>query len=358
MFASSAPPRPSTPDHPSVIESLRVRGHEVQLGRVLAGLCADAGCARAFVRLLLRTAAKDSKIGARSKGLRVPRDIAAVGELHMTRRRPGIDQEERARADLFLSGQGFKITCELKINSDYNRKQLREYLAQGLVACVVRNPGSRGLDASVTSHRNWLGEVAWKDLAFGLAKLPVPGADGPQWLDLLSVLESDGDFERKKPPEINDEDRAFVLEVAEAVVDKLSRSTDARVRAFAQQVAAEPLFDRGPWARARIMDVEEPRDEYWRIRIKNCRMRTAEMGVAWMAWKPARSGQRARHRALQDKDFSSLYGGEQYQRIVSLDFRRDRDRSKQASEAAYRLVKQVVDVGLLEYDMDRLGIET
>ena len=123
-------------DRPSVIESLRVRAGEVQLGRVLAGVCSDQPCASAFARLLLRSAGRDPTVGDRISPIRVPRRLRVSGELPLTRRLPGVDQEARARADLFFEGKDFKLVCELKINSGYQPRQLQEYLRKAPVVAV------------------------------------------------------------------------------------------------------------------------------------------------------------------------------------------------------------------------------
>lgn len=343
-------------DHPSVIESLRVRAGEVQLGRVLAGICSDQKCASAFARLLLRVDKRDSTAANRAADIRVPRRIRVSGELPLTRRLPGLDQAASARADLFFEGKDFNLVCELKINSGYQPRQLQEYLRKAPVVAVVRNPGKHRLSKAIRSNPNWLGEIAWADIADDLRRLPMEGRQREQWLDLLRVLNEDGDFDRERPPEITEDDRDFVRQVAERVLGRLRRSRDPRARAIAGELVAAPLFDRGPWARARLL-TEDREHEFWRLSIKNRSLHTAELRVSWLAWNPARRGQAAMYRKLMAMGFSREYDGDQYRRTMPLPLRMGADRLDQVADATYRAIKPIVDLGLIDYELEFLEVE-
>lgn len=349
---------PSRIDHagsPSVIESLRIRGDEVQLGRVLAGICTQEKCARALASLLLKTAALNPDIGHRAARLRVPQGVRSYRELLLTRRSPGAHRKAAGRADLVLGGGGFKLICELKINSKYEENQLLQYLKESPVVAIVRDPNPKRLPARVRSHPHWLGEVAWADISNGLSKLPwLSEREREQWLDLLTVLEENGDFDRTQPPEIKDDDRAFVLTVTSRVISRLRRSKDARHRAFAKQLSASPLFDRGRWARARITDSEG--EEYWRIGIRDLHSRTPELAVSWIAWVPARAGQARMHKELEADEFRPTPGGYVYRRTQQLRPGRGEDRVKHVTDAAHRDIRAVIAAGLLDYELDRLEI--
>ena len=291
---------------------------------------------------------------ARSSGIRVPRQTTVSTELPFTRRLPGLEQDVKGRADLFFEGKDFKLICELKINSGYQPRQLQEYLRRAPVVAVVRDPGKQRLSKAIHSRPSWLGEVAWEDIADGLSELPLVGAEQNQWMDLLRVLREDGDFDRVRPPEISDDDQGFALRVAEGVLERLRRSRDKRARAIASELVAVSLFERPPWARARLR-TEDGNHEFWRIGIKNRKLRTAEVRVSWLAWTPARSGQAGMYRELEAMGFSREYDGEQYRRTIPLPPPGGRDRVDQAADAAYRAVKPIVDVGLIDYELDFLG---
>jgi hypothetical protein len=237
-----------------VIRALRFAGEEVQFGLVLASVCLDPGVAAAFADLVIARA-RYGNPSARRRARRQHGEIYCLGEQQLNarvaRRLSRARTKDVGRVDLkFAGAAGWKLAIELKLNSDFGRKQLQGYAEWGPVACIVRDPSHV---VRMTDHPNWVGVVSWDSVTDDLRALPVDPRWAPDWRALLDVMESDGDFDVKVPDSREGAAQAELLQkVAQPLVERLAKELRRVYKANAQAAAsglkASRVFQSRTWA--------------------------------------------------------------------------------------------------------------
>lgn len=347
-----------------VISALRVAGDEYQLGRVLAALCTSPEVARAFLQVVLVGASENDALRDRVTDVRLPRHIACSPEHALIRTGRGAvrgQAKQLGRADLFFEARDFKLVVELKIDSAYRKQQIRRYLRSGAhVLSIVRVPGAAQLGETIDEDDRWLGEVSWAEIAEALASLPIAGKDREVWLDLLAVLEADGDFDPAKLRRATEADGELAFSAGCDALERLKRRRRLSslelglIRTFA--VAPPQLGRSRGWADI----VDEEVTSFFRVGVRRAKSRTPEIVFDWMPWsrQPPGSGQAAMHASLVDQhDFARMGGpGRHYYRAVRhLNSAPGIDVAKLAADWIYSCAAAVADEGLLRYDAERLG---
>ena len=343
------------------MNELRTSGDEPQLTRVLAAvLASDADATRSFLKLLLDNAAEDPAIGHRARSLRLPRKVACSPEHGLIRRGRGRARrqaEALGRADLLFTADRFRLICELKIDSRYQKDQIARYLDSGdHVISIVRKPTAAGLGKRIARHDRWLGEVAWASIKSGLRQLPLKGKLRQQWLDLLAVMEEDGDFEETKRRSAGKKDTKLAEEATKAAVRRFGRSRrlDAAHRRFFKGLEIKP----GVGFRFGFAEVfDEDGTPYWAVLARDARTRTPELMIEWYPWPraPVGSGQREMHERLEVDyhfDRGTRGGVPYYTKRQTLTADPGSDPVDEAAAWVYSQMAAVADVGLLDYDAD------
>jgi hypothetical protein len=343
-----------------IIEELRSGGDEFQITRVLAAVCASAPeISRAFVTSLLRAAATSPEIGHRARDLRVPSVISCTREHGLARvGRRAIARQKKTLGtpDLTFTADesDFHLICELKLNAPYRRDQINDYLQRqgAFVISVVRKP--RGMRSEVSEHERWLGEIAWSAIKEDLHRLPLAEHDRAIWLDLLDVMERDGDFEPTQPKRATEEDRAVAEGVASIVLAKLQSAVRERPGgdAYAEGLRIGRVRLGRRDARAPIEDARK--EVLFDLFVRNARLRTPSIGVDWYP----RGGRRAER---EERDMRErLEAGYRFRRRTGrggyFHFREGLNSKRDglvdaAGETAWRAVHGVVSLGLLDGDI-------
>ena len=194
--------RSSSQKH-ALTRGLRLRGNEAQVTQAIAAVAqADAGFARAFVRLVLRVARTDSRHAANVRTMGdPPAEITCQAEHSV------YDEYDYGlgRVDLRFDGDtDFTLFIENKLHSGFGFEQLQRYQAalrvlpderarSGLIAITSDVPSYGELDAGA---EGWLGAVRWARLYDeGLRDLVITDSDvRTQWRLLIDVLHDQGDL--------------------------------------------------------------------------------------------------------------------------------------------------------------------
>lgn len=259
------------------------------------------------------------------------------------------------RVDLFFAAKGFRLICELKIDSGYQPDQIRRYLASGdYVVSVVRAPGKASLTKDIQGSERWLGEVAWSQIDRGLQSLPLGRRDKQQWLDLLAALHADGDFDAEKARGASEDDVRLARAAAEGALERLRRMRrfDSAHRGLLRDLRIGSSFEGR--SRGWVPIVDTSGETYWFIGARNARSRRPEIVIDWLPWSEREPrGQRTMHRRLvQEHDFVRMgKPSAPYYRLREL-LARDpgADDPAQAVESATAAIAAVIEIGLLRYD--------
>ena len=178
-------------DSHAVIRSLRRPGDEVQLTRTIEKLAqTDQVFARGLLTLLIEQAPHRDKA---SRWFDAESTTEATAERPM--RIPGANPR---RIDLVLETSRLKLFIEVKLHSDYEPEQLRDYLRaikpdQGEFLVALTRDVSRFREPDEHAP-GWLGVIRWPHLAGPLRDLPDVGPLRQHWQLLLDVLEEDRDL--------------------------------------------------------------------------------------------------------------------------------------------------------------------
>jgi len=121
------------------------------------------------------------------------------------------------------------------------------------VAAVVRDLDHVFDSDKLRSNENWVGAVTWRALLSDLRTLPVTEPWTRDWLSLLEVAESDGDFDEGIPtlPEV-DAQRDLLLAIAPRVFEHLVNELRSKYRGHAEPairgLRARPVTQDRVWA--------------------------------------------------------------------------------------------------------------
>jgi hypothetical protein len=221
-----------------VVRALRFAGEEVQFGSVLEALCQDSRVAEAFAAAVVGKS-KGGNAAARRRVRRKHGDVSCLGEqrlqVRLTRRGAAARAKDVGRVDLkFVDPGDWRLAIELKLGAEFGYKQLERYATWGPVAAVVRDL-NQVLDADeLRSNDNWVGAVTWRALLPDLRTLPVTEPWDREWLSLLEVAESDGDFDQGIPtrPEV-DAQRDLLRAISPRVFEHLVHELRSKYRGSA-----------------------------------------------------------------------------------------------------------------------------
>ena len=247
MSTTSSSPRLSP-----IMMALRQTTDEVQLGRVLAAVCAEPTVGRQFVQAICKRA--EGGYGRPLKKIQaMPPTIDCIGEHVADVRLSRASLKRRARnagrIDLVFAGPRWKVGVELKLRSKFGVDQIRDYASAMPVVAIVP-------DASAVSAKgvaNWAGAVSWRTLVPDLRDLPVDSRWRAEWLSLLDVIEHDHDFDVRPPgaPREVVEARAVLAgvrdQLGEVFAEAVSRRRQVGGRRLAPTIEAfkpssEPLW--------------------------------------------------------------------------------------------------------------------
>jgi hypothetical protein len=301
-----------------VIRALRHTTDEVQFGRVIAAICQDPAVAAAFAAGVLRRA-KGGNVAARRRSRKLPDTIRCVEEQRLEARvsRRGLKQRARdaGRVDLDFAGSGgWKMVVELKLGAGFGDKQLERYGEEGPVAAVVRN---RVHVPVLRDHPGWLGAAIWRELLPDLEDLPVEPRWRPEWLQLLRVMDIDGDFATAAPdglPEVV-EARKRLETAAPAVLDgfraDLTRVYGPTAEAAVRRLRhTKPYGKRGPWAGFGLATPGEGAWVFFEIRnLWSPAPRLRLWHWHWADWRSRKAARAAYPRLRSNDGFRQLPDG-------------------------------------------------
>ena len=345
-----------------VIRGLRIGGDEVQFARVLADVCGGSThCARRFVKAVLNAAKADVPV----RGTVHCRHESGVvgygrGTIHKQAKKLGsVDL-------LFTDQRGLRLFCELKINDSYQPDQIPKYLAGGQashVVSVVRRPM---LKEGAGAGPRWLGEVTWGQIEEDLRNLPIRKPNvRTQWLDLLALMEKQGDFATGAPTDAADEDIEFINAVASRALrhlkSKLRAESDEGAALLAHDlITGEPFpSHQGRWACMEVQDREEPPNPYFTLSVRQVESGTGVLRVRWHPWDSPASlvkKQAAGHDKLTaHPDFDKVGGRTRpgYRFVRSIGGGSYKKKLTTATAYAKEAVDAVFTAGLLQYDIEQ-----
>jgi hypothetical protein len=301
-----------------IVRALRLTTDEVQFGRVLAAICQDPEVAEAFVSAVIDLAAGGNR--AAQRFARMPRsDVRCIDEQRLearvSRRALRHRAKDLGRVDLEFSGSdGWQLLVELKLDADFGDMQVERYVEQGIVAAIVRNPDEH---APRSSEVGWVGAASWSSLVPRLRTLPVDSRWRQEWLNLIEVMQADGDFAPVRPDGVPEVIAARELladaasTIREGFCEQLRRSygADAEI-AIRRLRLSKPSGKRGPWAG---FNINTPDDGPWLyIEIRNLWSRAPRIRVWHWHWpeRPVRREVRAAYERVPDPgSFRLLRGG-------------------------------------------------
>jgi hypothetical protein len=236
---------------------LRFAGEEVQFGSVLEAVCQDSRVADAFAAAVVGKS-KGGNAAARRRVRRKHGHVSCLGEqrlqVRLTRRGAAARAKDAGRVDLkFVDPGDWRLAIELKLGAEFGYRQLKRYATWGPVAAVVRDL-DHVLDADeLRSNDNWVGAVTWRALLPDLRTLPLTEPWERDWLSLLEVAESDGDFDEGIPtsPEV-DAQRDLLDAISPLVYDHLVNELRSKYRGSADPAVlglrARPVTQDRVWA--------------------------------------------------------------------------------------------------------------
>lgn len=239
----AAAPGRAWPASYALIRAMRYKADEVQLGRALYAVARQGGIAPALASAMIESVAP--RFAARARSLPpVPPDVACleqqqlfadVGRIRLRRRKRSVGWVD---LDFANPSGSWRLAVELKIDSDFQPRQLPGYLASGRpVIAVVRNPDHDRFDVDVPG---WIGAVAWSHLLPRLRALPVrPPELRAQWQIFLDVAEASGDFDVRKPSASTEAaaNRALLAPLRGQVLERFQRLLDEAYGADGRQFA-------------------------------------------------------------------------------------------------------------------------
>jgi hypothetical protein len=306
-----------------VVRALRLTTDEVQFGRVLAAICQDPVVAEEFVSAVVDLAEVGNEEAQRSA--RAPRsDVRCIDEQRLearvSRRALRRRAKDLGRVDLEFSGaDGWQLLVELKLDADFGEMQIERYAEQAMVAAVVRDPHEH---AARNREVHWVGAASWSSLVPRLRMLSVDSRWRQEWLNLLDVMEADGDFARRRPdglPEVIAA-RELLAGAASSIHDgfceELRRAygPDAEI-AVRRLRHSKPSGKRGPWAG---FNINTPDDGAWvYIEVRNLWSRAPRIRLWHWHWpeRRVRNEVRAAYERVQDRGaFRLLEDGAMFER--------------------------------------------
>jgi hypothetical protein len=308
--------RQRPPSLSPVTRALRFAGDEVQLGNVLAAVCADSNVARAFCEAVLKRA-DGGNAAARRAVRRKHEPVSCLGEqrleVRVSRRLAASRAKDAGRVDLrFGDRAGWLFAVELKLGATFGYKQLERYAGWGPVAAIVRDPLQVPDAPRLKVNSNWVGAATWKALLGDLRNLPVAPAWSSHWFALLDVVEADGDFDlgTPDPPEVRSQTQLLAA-LAQPVVDHLAETLRATYGKRATK-ATESLRH-GPMGQGRAwsgFDVRADDGPWLYIGIRNLwsphpRLRVDYYTYPKKDWRAARKLNDA-HAKIQRKGFKPV----------------------------------------------------
>jgi hypothetical protein len=195
------------PARSPVIRALRFVGEETQFGLALEAVCQQSAVAEAFCVTVVQHA-RSGNAAAKRTVRRKHGTITCIGEHRLEARvsRRSARSRSGGRVDLRFSDEAdWRLAVELKLGSGFGHKQLERYANSLPVATVVRDVSQVTDLAKLKGHGNWVGAATWLSLLEDLRALPVDPVWSEDWLALLEVMQSDGDFDVgiPNPPEVD-----------------------------------------------------------------------------------------------------------------------------------------------------------
>jgi hypothetical protein len=266
-------------------------------------------------------------------------------------------------------GRHFNLIVELKFDATFGAGQPSVYLTEPWhVVAVVRKLADA--PAVEPDQDRWLGVVPWRVLRPPLWELPVePARLREQWLDLLRVMDDDGDFDEVAPAVsrgVEDSVRWFKLHCDE-LTDELKaaiqggRHNGAGRGAFAENTRLPSVRPAGDWARARFkLASTEPRYPIV-IGLRPAYMVAPELSIEWFPWpQPGRSSRGARrrwqeaHQRLRAAKFVPNYDHSAYRRREPLSVANIRIRGVDAAvgEEFVAGLAAIAESGVLSDDIE------
>ena len=339
-----------------IVRALRLTTDEVQLGRVLGAICQDSIVADAFVGAVLDVATGGNP-AARRVALRPRADVRCIDEQRLEARVSRRGLRERAkdlgRVDLAFAGaNGWQLLVELKLDADFGDLQVERYAEESVVAAIVRDPEAQ---VSRKQEPEWVGAASWHSILPRLRSLPVDLQWRQEWLDLLAVMEADGDFARSRPdgvPEViwaRDLLVGTAPKVRDGFCELLVRTYGPAAEIAVQRLRhSKPSGKRGPWAG---FNLNTPDDGPWMyLEIRNIWSRAPRVRVWHWHWpeRRVRNEVRLAYDRLPDRTgFRCLKDGAMFDRPYSS---QRADRSDVSDEILRRL-DALVTAGVFEPDL-------
>lgn len=352
-----------------VISALRTAHDEVQLGRVLSAVVgSNTSAPAAFLDLLLGEAAKDPEIGTRARNLKPPPRVACSTERGLLRHGRGRVRKQAqslGRVDLLFSADGFRLICELKLDSPYQPDQIIRYLEaeDTWVMSIVRQTGRLQGKAGQIAQANsrWLGEICWTSIQEGLRQIPLTGTTRSEWLAFLDVMDDDGDFLPERRRRARDDDVALADKVAKRSLASVAEKTALRapVRNLLRSLSVTSKAGR----HRAVASIRGPagdgsRREAWffQVLLRDSHTGIPHVAVEWIPWTPMRRGQRSMHKELEGRGFfrRATQNGAYYMIESDVRIESGRDPVTEVSRWVERQLYAVAIVGLLDYDAKQL----
>lgn len=339
-----------------IVRALRITTDEVQFGRVLGAICQDSSVADAFVAAVLDVATGGNP-DARQAALLPRSEVRCIDEQRLEARVSRRGLRERAkdlgRVDLAFAGaDGWQLMVELKLDAAFRDRQVERYAEESVVAAIVRDPEEH---APREHEKEWVGAASWSNLLPRLRALPVDLRWRQEWLNLLDVMQADGDFAQRRPdgvPEVVSARELLVgaaPKIRDGFCELLVRTHGSEAEIAARRLRhSKPSGKRGPWAG---FNLNTPDDGAWLyIEVRNLWSHALRVRVWHRHWPERRVRKEVRlaYDRIPDRaGFRLLRDGAMFDRPYSS---RTADRSDVADEIIRRL-DTLVTVGVFEPDL-------
>jgi hypothetical protein len=186
----------------------------------------------------------------------------------------------------FTGSDRWHLLVELKLDADFEDTQIERYAEESIVAAVVRDPKAY---ASRAHESEWVGAASWISLLPRLRSLPVEGQWRQEWLNLLGVMQADGDFAQQRldgVPEVIAARELLVKsaqEILTSFCDELTKMYGADAQtAITRLRHSKPSGKRGPWAG---FNINTPDDGPWLyLEVRNLWSRAPRIRIWHWHW--------------------------------------------------------------------------